>query len=312
EDVDLVGVHSHPLMNATVSDVSDFQCVSIAQLALNAQVPRLRVGQLDIRVKAPRAVREIRVEIQERVGGHWHVSCKRRRIVEKRSGLIDCIQLGVALSQRAAAAKRQRTSLEEACSRGPWVQLSALIVKASGIRRVIPHVLVRLDEIAQRKAATNHRLAATKELAKEPFRILRAPCDTNGWLRQEFPRMVRLSIGHILWVQRAEQRTRIKQISRAGRTVQLRPRNARVSIRQVGVCTRKIPAQPVIDCKARLHSERVLKEESPSLRSFVEIVGLARIAASGILAAFRYIRVLDVYVRDSACKRPVQTLNFAP
>ena len=52
EDIYFVRIQLHPLVNAAVSLVSDFDDVALADFTLNAQVPGLHVGLVNVGIDA--------------------------------------------------------------------------------------------------------------------------------------------------------------------------------------------------------------------------------------------------------------------
>jgi hypothetical protein len=52
ENIHFVQIQRHPLMNAAVANIADFECVALPQLPLDPEVPRLGVWLLDVRIHA--------------------------------------------------------------------------------------------------------------------------------------------------------------------------------------------------------------------------------------------------------------------
>src|ERR1022692_1256521 len=245
EHVDLIGVHGQPLMDGVAAVVADLQYPSPGHLALDAEVPRLRVGLGNVRIQAIDVVSEIcqglecgiRFRIGGRVGG---------RIV------------GV-WRQRLAHGKRTRSE-RSGFSGVVRIKVEVLVIERGLVGGLVPEILLRFGEAAERITGANDGLAAAGQLSGDAILGTGRRGDADGRLRADVPGLVLMRAGHELRISVAAQNAGREEIANRRRTVDRRRQRARVFVGQIVVVAGEVPAQAVVNGQIRTQAVGILRE----------------------------------------------------
>src|SRR5579859_2471849 len=152
------------------------------------------------------------------------------------------------------------------------------------VGRVVPEVLIWFGEALYVEARANHRVAATRQLAKESVGVGRIPGEANRGLGADVPGVILMATGDVSRVHVSGKRTRFKEIADAGGAIYGRRRSAMVRLGQIVIVAREIPSQAVIDSKVRSHSLRILAVQAPAFLQLVQVI--SRPCRGGVLTAF--------------------------
>src|SRR6185437_8129486 len=286
-DVGLVGVEADPLVHAAAADVADLDGVAAAERALNAQVPRLDVGLLDVRINTRGGDRRILFErVEER---------HRRFRIILRIGIEGSVTVGgLAWRRRKRNAARGERAGRASVVR---IEIEALVEERAVIGAGVPKILIWLGVVAQGEAGADDGVAAAGQPAQKALRELRIPGDADLQLRALVPGGVLMAAGDVLRIGIAEQNAGTELIADARGTENPRGRKAVIGAGEVVVIADEVEANAVIQRESGLHAEGIASEQAPGLREFVEIVGAGGLIVS---ADLRVIRILAGNLADAA------------